>query len=413
MKRVLFIIIAGFCLLFAGSAKAQTLADPAACAKACGAQYNMCLSRAPDFKGKCGTLPECQGVSDTDFDQYQRWFEACMDNPSLQCPRTCVPTQTVPTTPPVATPPTTTAPPRITTPPRPPMNLKYRCEVIEHGIYIKTVTVGENGAPETREECFKLQDALDRIKRLEERVTELEKNKASGANADVSTIISELTQIRDRANTMTERMQAVRERADQVIAQYNALVERVNDLGRRQQAQELEITGVKSQVAQLKDLRLSLPCWLAGYGEVQLSKNYGYVMGSEGLELGCRLFGSRELGFVTGLGGGYANRYHDHHLMELHAEFGLNAALGDNTDLLVMGAGKVFRSTTWERGTVSWYGLLPEVRYTFDHKDPWFLGGRIGIGVTNSVPPLPLDQTTGEQGSHFDANFWLMLGRSF
>ncbi|MDD2785840.1 MAG: hypothetical protein PHS79_03015 [Patescibacteria group bacterium] len=440
MKRALFTIIMGLALLFAGSANAQptastpqpVVANPAACARACGAQYNMCLSREPDFKGKCSALPECQGVTDGQFDEYQAWFSACIDNPSLQCPQSCVPTQVTPPSPPTGTTPTTT-PPQVRHNQPPAMSYKRRCE-LKGGLYSKTVTVDAHGARTTIEECLMYRDALKRIEDLERRVTALEQGKSPTTNVDLTELIKQLTQIRDGVNTANGKMDEVRTRADKIISQYNALVERVNDLERGQQTNTRDIAGIKGRLAQIpsgsqNDVRgtglrpealpgeyevrgRGLPCWLAGYGELHLNKNFDYFQGSEGLELGCRLFGSRDLGFVAGVGGGYANRFYDHHMVEVHTAFGLNAALGPQTDLLLMAAGKSFRTTTFENGTSNWYGLLPEIRYTFNPANPWFIGARLGLGVTNAAPPRP-EEMGNQRAAHFDENAWLLLGYEF
>ncbi|MFA6160562.1 MAG: hypothetical protein WC766_00090 [Patescibacteria group bacterium] len=299
------------------------------------------------------------------------------------------------------------------------MSYKRRCE-LKGGTYIKTVTTDAHGTMQTIEECHMQEDLACDVAELSRALNEHIRNH----QALPTDFMDRIQQIQSSVNTASEKMQSILNDTRQIVTQYNALVNRVNALEDGQKTSARDIAGIKGRLAQIPSgsqndvrgtgyaVREGLPCWLAGYGEVQLNKNYGYLMGSEGVELGCRLFGSKDVGFVTALGGGYANRYFDHHLMDVHAMFGLDIALGASTDLLLTGAGKVFRTTTFETGTASWYGLLPEIRYTLDQNNPWFLGARFGLGVTNSAPPRP-EEMANQRAAHFDENAWLLLGYAF
>lgn len=419
-------------LIVAGLLAALALASPSwaetpaeVCANACGKQYNVCLhGMTPDFKALCGGLAECKDVADESFRQYNSIFNACINSLGL-CPKTCQP-PAVTTTPA----PATGGGKAVPTTPAIYNAYQAKCRA-DGGYYVKSV-VTENGQQITREECYRLKDIVRDVETLKREMAEVKSRLDNGEPATISPAMvimyAQLMQLTGVVNQYTEPL-------NQIGRDFPALKARSEDHEKRLGQVERNLSSVARDVAGLKGQpyvpprdelgpvvvpeptrtlfvrNASLPCWLAAYGAVNLQKINNYVMGSEGFELGCSLFGTDDGKHSMVLGGGvaYANRYFDHHLMELHGLAGYRYR-SEQYEFLITGYSRHYNSTTWERGTISWYGLVPEARYLVN--EHVFIGGMLGLGVINIAPPHQTSDMDGQRNTEISAFAGIKVGYS-
>lgn len=433
MRNVLFMLMVGFALLLAWPAFAYPPAE--ACANACGKLHNVCiLGTAPDLKAKCGQLPECADVTETDFDNYNAWFKSCIESVTAHCHPACVPPATT-TTPATGD---GQAQPEAKTP-KPggnttqtkldrPYSVKDSCAVA-HGIYRVSEFVDEKGVKVTRKECLKLQDAFDRITKIEERLAVLEGNPpAPGTKAPPSVVrdYQELQQIRlgvDKMGNEAEKLRIATEKAIATLGSlYNNLNQRVGKVETSVSNLGGRVTVVESRLDQqapngaptlVSYGAARLPCSLAGYGSVHAQQIYDYTIGSVGGEGACSLFGSNNgsTSFYFAAGIGYGNNYaQGSHLYEWHMEPGGMFRLGDSVKLLAGARFQRHNVYSFESGAISWMGANFGLRYLFS-RDQWtpYIQAELGLGASHFSHPI----NEGQQFTRFDALVGLKLGFEF
>lgn len=438
MNKVLWTFIIGlFSLVLSSQALAGEPTASEKCANACATVANVCLNVdplanppvLPNMAEVCKEVNECKSVDTTEFAAYSKWFAECVKNPG-SCHQACI------------APKVTSAPTSGTgqSPPPPPpksqpapMSYKDKCVKIHHGYYTKA-EVEDNGAKVVREECYKISDAKREIEALKTELAAIKTRLDNGQPAGVSPMTQHLYwqvyQLSQAVNGHTEVLNEAR----RIVTEFDGLKSRVEGLEKRMGDAEHNIGVVAGKVATLEGRpgssplapgqpggtqlvihKAGLPCWLGGYGSVNTHKVYGHLIGSIGLELGCSLFGSNDgtHSFVLGGGGGLVpSEYFAHKLVELHALAGYKYR-GESHELLLTGSGKWFNTTTWETGTMSWYGVLPEARYLFGSDKNWFVGGRLGLGVMNVAPPLPSDVMANGRQTTFSTNLSFTFGATF
>ncbi|MFA6100039.1 MAG: hypothetical protein WC750_04140 [Patescibacteria group bacterium] len=430
MNKVLWTFIIG---LFSLVLSSQAWADPTAiekCADACARTVNVCLNVStvdppvlPDMAVACKDITECKGVDATLFATYSKWFAECVKNPG-SCHQACIAPKVTPA-PTGGTGQTPPPPPPKSQPA--PMSEKDKCVKIHHGYYTGIKT--EDG--KFIERCYKISNAEHDVEALKAEVAAIKARLDNGQPAGISPMVMylywQVYQLSLASNGHTEVLNEAR----RIVTEFDGLKKRVEGLEKRMGDAEHNISVVTGKVATLEGRpgsspgqpggtklvinRAGLPCWLGGYGSVNTHKVYDHLIGSIGGELGCSLFGSNDgaHSFVLGGGGGFVpSEYFAHKLVELHALAGYKYR-GADYELLMTGSGKWFNTTTFETGTMSWYGVLPEARYLFGSDKNWFVGGRLGLGVMNVAPPFPPDVMANGRQTSFSANLSGLLGASF
>ncbi|MHB8830712.1 MAG: hypothetical protein ACYC44_01180 [Patescibacteria group bacterium] len=440
MRNVLFMLFAGLIVLLLARPAFADPPDPAtpsaeACANACGKAYNICIDgRAPDLKAKCGALAECKDVSDADFASYNAWFKSCIESVTAHCHPACVPpaTTTTPAGGDQAQPETKTPQPTgghtTQTKRDRPSSYRDNC-VAAQGIYRKTETTDENGILVTREECLKIQDAFDRIAKIEARLTALEGNPpAPGTKAPpgVQQDYRTLEQIRIGVDKMGSEAEKLRIATEKAIARFGTMY---NDLNQRMGKVETNVSNLGSRVTTVES-RLDqqapnggptlvnygaarLPCSLAAYGSIHARQIYNYTIGSVGGEAACSLFGSSDgsANFYFAAGIGYGNKYaQGSHLYEWHMEPGGMFRLGDHVKLLAGARFQRHNVYSFESGAISWMGANFGLRYLFS-RDAWspYVQANLGLGASHFSHPV----NEGQQYTRFDALLGINMGFEF
>ncbi len=440
MRNALFMLFVGLAvLLLAMPAFADDPPDAGApsveaCANACGKAYNICIDgNAPDLKAKCGALPECKAVSDADFASYNAWFKSCIASVTAHCHPACVPpaTTTTPAGGDQAQPGTKTPQPggghTTQTKRDRPSSYRDNC-VAAQGIYRKTETTDENGILVTREECLKLQDAFDRIAKIEARLAVLEGNPpAPGTKAPpgVQQDYRTLEQIRQGVDKMGAEAEKLRIATEKAIARFGTMY---NDLNQRMGKVETNVSNLGSRVTTVES-RLDqqgpngstlvnygaarLPCSLSAYGSVHAKQIYSYTIGAVGGEAACSLFGSSNgsANFYFAAGIGYGNNYaRDSHLYEWHMEPGGMFRLGDYVKFLIGPRFQRHNVYSFESGAISWLGINSGLRFLFS-RDQWtpFVQANLGLGASHFSHPV----NEGQQYTRFDALVGINLGFEF
>ncbi|MDD5726506.1 MAG: hypothetical protein PHC53_03830 [Patescibacteria group bacterium] len=442
MRNALFMLFVGLAVLLLALPALATdppdAAPPAAetCADACGKVYNVCIDgNAPDLKAKCGALAECKDVSAEAFADYNQWFAACIKSVTHHCHPACVPPATT-TTPATggnqAQPETKTPQPgggnTTQTKRDRPSSYRDNC-VAAQGIYRKTETTDENGILVTREECLKLQDAFDRIAKIEARLAVLEGNPpAPGTKAPpgVQQDYRTLEQIRQGIDKMGNEAEKLRIATEKAIARFGTMY---SDLNQRMGKVETSVSNLGGRVTVVES-RLDqqapngattlvnygaarLPCSLAAYGSVHAKQIYNYTIGSVGGEAACSLFGSSDgsANFYFAAGIGVGNKYaQGSHLYEWHMEPGGMFRLGDHVKFLIGPRFQRHNVYSFESGAISWLGVNSGLRFLFS-RDPWtpYIQAELGLGASHFSHPI----IEGQQFTRFDALVGIKLGFEF
>jgi hypothetical protein len=392
------------------------------CADSCARTINACLNvdltanppKLPNLAEACKDVPECKDVIPADMQAYSAWFVSCLKTPGT-CHNACVP-------PSQPSQPATTGGSSTTTTSNPPpkVALSYadNCTKLQHGYYVEETTADGRKVGK----CWRIGDAYRELQQLREEI------KKGGLPEGMYQHIYLLTQT---VNNHTEFLKA----AQPVIEDYKRLKEQVANHEKRLGQAESNISRTAGDVAVIKgQLGMQqqptapgqststvvfsgnggrLPCWLGAFGQLHAHEIYGRLLGSAGGELGCSLFGTENgrTNMVLGTGVSYAtNSSTDHKRYALHVLTGPQFRVGDSWKIMVPLA--VMRVNTWsfERGSNTWYGVLPEVRYLFS-KERWspFVGVRVGLGATHYAhPTIP-----GVQDTRFDPTFWGVAGIEF
>ncbi|MDD5438392.1 MAG: hypothetical protein PHC70_04585 [Patescibacteria group bacterium] len=411
-----FLMVMLLNIVFSNTAWAD-LSPAENCANSCSKKINVCLNVdlnanppvLPNMAEACKDIPECKYVVPGDMQAYSAWFASCLKDPG-SCHAACVPPAPAQPAPGPATTTTTTQPP----PPK--WSPADQCKAT-NGYYVEETTAGGRKVGK----CWRIGDAYRELQELRREVAQ------GKLNEGMFWHIFYLTNtVNDHTAFLTEARKVI-EDYDRLRRQVDNHETRIGNAETNIRLNTSDIAGIKGQLGMQQPTAPGqstaklvftgtggrLPCWLGAFGQLHAYEVYGSLLGSAGAELGCSLFGTENgrTNFVLAPGVSYAtNGTAGHKRYAIHVLTGPQFRIGDSWKIMVPLA--VMRTNTWsfERGSNTWCGVLPEVRYLFS-TERWspFIGVRVGLGATHYAhPTIP-----GIQDTRFDPTFWGVAGIEF
>lgn len=418
MRALFTLMVTLLSIVFSNQAWAD-LSPAENCANACSHKINVCLNVdltanppvLPNMAVACKDIDECKNVVPADMQAYSTWFANCLKDPGT-CHAACVPPATVQ---PSGGSTTTTT----TQPPPPKWSLADQCKAT-NGYYVEETTADGRKVAK----CWRIGDAYRELQELKRKIGNGVFDEGMYQHIYILTqTVNSHTAFLTEARKVVEDYDRLRKQVENHEEQIGQVRHDVRVSASKIQAIEGQLGLQQQPVAPGQSTSTStvvfrgnggrLPCWLGGFGQLHAYEVYGNLLGSAGAELGCSLFGSENgrTNMVLAPGLSYAtNGTAGHKRYAIHVLTGPQFRIGDSWKLMVPLA--VMRTNTWsfERGSNTWYGVLPEIRYLFT-TERWspFIGVRVGLGATHYAhPTIP-----GIQDTRFDATFWGVAGIEF